>query len=207
MLWSCFVSRILEFSREFCKTRFSCIPLGTRCPVGLNPQVLGEAMGGGGGLGLICSYFHKECSRNDLGRFSPNCGRVKSISKHQMSSPSYTKKKDDQQQSQKNTPPPTRSHPASTRPNPADLTQILTQASRCERAGITPPLHRAPHAFLMRHPKATPETEPPVGLFSHNSISLPLQTPPTPLPPPSPRIYRGRERPHRGFLVTSTHAC
>ena len=29
---------------------------------------------------------------------------------------------------------PTRSHPASTRANPADLTQILTQASRCERA-------------------------------------------------------------------------
>lgn len=28
---------------------------------------------------------------------------------------------------------PTRSHPARTRVNPADLTQILTQASRCER--------------------------------------------------------------------------
>ncbi|MEQ2221298.1 hypothetical protein ILYODFUR_014345 [Ilyodon furcidens] len=27
-----------------------------------------------------------------------------------------------------------RSHPVSTRTNPADLTQILTQASRCERA-------------------------------------------------------------------------
>lgn len=43
--------------------------------------------------------------------------------------------------------PPTRSHPASTRPDPADLTQILTQASRCERAGITSPLQRSSTCF------------------------------------------------------------
>lgn len=41
------------------------------------------------------------------------------------------------------------------------------------RAGITPPLHRAPHAFLMRHPNMTLETErtvcPAICLHSQNS--------------------------------------
>lgn len=45
----------------------------------------------------------------------------------------------------------------------------------------------------MRHPKATPETEPPVGLFSHNSIS-PCRTP--------LRISWKQKRTHGGFLVT-----